>query len=208
MQEENSKSSSVVGLVIRALYRARMAILTVALTYFVTVIIGMVMAHAGNGFAQASRDRIVANAQSSPSLVSLAHDDRLRAALLDFSANLFAAIANTITGLGVVLAYPIVAYRGWIGGIVSVDGAHLSRLADSRSAIYYLVTLVLQLIPYSLSGGAGVNMGLAYFRPRPYYQGEKWLGIPKEAIRDVARIYLLVIPMFLLASLWEFLLAG
>jgi hypothetical protein len=53
--------------------------------------------------------------------------------------------------------------------------------------------------------GAGVNLGVAYFRPRPYYQSEKWLGMPKEAILDVFRIYTLVVPLFLVASLWEFL---
>jgi len=70
--------------------------------------------------------------------------------------------------------------------------------------MYYLITLTLQLIPYVLSGGAGVNIGLAFYRPRSFYQGEKWLGIPKEALWDVFRIYLLVVPLFLLASLWEF----
>jgi len=98
----------------------------------------------------------------------------------------------------------IVAYRGWIGGIVSVDGSHLSRLADAREAAYYLITLILQLIPYSITGGAGVNMGLAYLNPKRYTQGEKWIGIPAEAIRDVVRIYLVAAPLFLVASLWEF----
>ncbi len=65
--------------------------------------------------------------------------------------------------------------------------------------------LILQLVPYSLAGGAGVNLGIAYLRPRPFYQGDKWQGIPKEAIRDAFRIYLLVAPLFLAASLWEFL---
>ena len=54
--------------------------------------------------------------------------------------------------------------------------------------------------------GAGVNAGIAIFRTPPYYEGRKWLGfLPEEALRDVARIYLLVIPLFLIASLWEFL---
>ena len=189
---------------IRALTRARVPILTVALTYVVSLVIGIVMVHAGNVFALTYRDQIVSNAQSSPILVALDQNDRLRAALLDFASNLFAAAANTIGGLGVVVAYPIVAYRGWIGGIVSLDSAHLSRLADPGEAAYYLITLILQLVPYTLSGGAGVNMGLAYLRPKSYYQGDKWLGIPREAIRDVLRIYLIVVPLFLLASLWEF----
>jgi len=193
-----------VALVTRALQRARIAILTVAVTYLVSVIVGMVMVQTGNKWALAYRDHIVSTAQSSPTIIALKQNDRLRAAVLDFGGNLFGAIADTLGGLGVVFPYPFMAYRGWIGGIVSIDGSHVSRFAESREALYYLITLMLQLIPYVLSGGAGVNMGLALWRPRSFYQDEKWLGIPKEAMRDACRIYLLVVPLFLLASLWEF----
>jgi hypothetical protein len=89
--------------------------------------------------------------------------------------------------------------------IVSVNDEHISRLSDPPKAIYYVSVLILQLIPYSLAGGAGVNVGMAYFRPSQYYQGEKWFGLPKEALRDALRIYLIVIPIFLIASLWEYL---
>lgn len=205
MREADGEVKSPGLSVIRALYRARVPILTVALTYLVSVVAGMIMVHSGNAFALTQRDRIVSKAQSSPVLVALDQNDRLRAAVLDFSANLFAAMADTIGGLGVVVPFAVIAYRGWVGGIVSVDSAHLSRLADSQEAAYYLITLALQLVPYSLSGGAGVNMGLAYLRPKSYYQGDKWLGIPGEAIRDVLRVYLIVVPLFFLASLWEFL---
>jgi hypothetical protein len=181
-----------------------MPILTVALTSILAVSIGIFMVHTGNKWAIAYRDRIVSGAQSSPITIALKQNERLRAAVLDFLGNLYVTIANTLGGLGVVVPYPIIAYRGWIGGIVSIDGAHASRFAEAKEAIYYLVTLTLQLIPYVLAVGAGVNMGLAYFRPRLFYQGEKWLGIPKEAIRDALRIYFLVIPLLLLASFWEF----
>jgi hypothetical protein len=191
--------------VIQALRRARIPILTVAVTYAVSVLTGMVMVHAGNAFAIGFRDNLVAQAQSSPAIVALDQNDRFRAAALDFGANLYAAAANTVGGLGVVVPFPIFAYRGWIGGIVSITSAHTSRLADLPEAGYYLITLVLQLIPYTLSGGAGVNMGLAFLRPKPPYDGPKWLGIPAEAIRDVLRIYVLVVPLFLVASLFEFL---
>jgi uncharacterized membrane protein SpoIIM required for sporulation len=204
MQQKKSDTHSIVALVTRALHRARIAILTVALTYLVSVSVGMVMVHTGNQWAIAYRDRIVFRAQSSPITIALKQNDRLRAAILDFGGNLYGAIANTLGGLGVLVPYPIFAYRGWIGGIVSIDSSHVSRFAEPKEATYYLITLTLQLIPYVLSGGAGVNMGLAFYRPKPFYQGEKWLGIPKEAMRDVFRIYLLVVPLFLLASLWEF----
>jgi hypothetical protein len=95
----------------------------------------------------------------------------------------------------------MIAYRGWIGGIVSIDDSQTSRLADPKEAVYYLTTLILQVMPYMLSGGIGVNLGLALFRPKPYYQGKKWLGIPIEAVRDVLWIYLLVIPLFLIHRL-------
>lgn len=87
-----------------------------------------------------------------------------------------------------------------------MDSSHTSRLASFREGAYYLITLTLQVIPYSLAVGAGVNVGIAYFRPPDYYQGQKWWGIPKEAVLDALRISVMVIPLFLIASLWEFLL--
>jgi hypothetical protein len=50
-------------------------------------------------------------------------------------------------------------------------------------------------------------MGLSYYRSSKNKLLPKWLGIPKDAILDVARIYLLIVPLFLIASLWEFLIA-
>lgn len=204
MKKQQDETSGIIRLILRALQRARIPILTVALTYFVAVSVGMIMVHSGNAWALAYRDRIVSRAQASAITSALHQDDRLRAAVLDFFGNLYGAIVTTLAGIGVIAPYPIMAYRGWIGGIVSIDSSHISRLSESREASYYLITLILQLIPYVLSGGAGVNMGVAFIRPKSFYEGEKWLGIPKEAIRDGLRICLLVVPLFLLASLWEF----
>ena len=199
------ENKGFVSLAWRALYRARIPILTVAVAYFISVGVGILMVHSGNAFAISTRDQIVSGAQSSPTLVSLDQGNRLWAALLDFGGNLFAGLGDFLGGLGVVFPYPFIAYRGWVGGIVSIDGSHASRLADPGQAAYYLITLVLQLIPYSLAGGAGVNLGLSLYRSKPYYQGKKWLGVSKEAIWDALRIFVLVIPLFLIASLWEFL---
>jgi len=193
--------------VMRALSRARLAIGSVGLTYLATVLIGIIMVHSGSQFAISYRDKIVSGAQASPTLKALERNDHLQAALLDFGGNLFGAFSTSVTGLGVIMPYPLIAYRGWIGGIVSIDGSHVSRLADPSAAVYYVVTLVMQLIPYTLTGGAGVNLGLALWRPRAYYQGNKWLGMPKEAVRDALRIYAVAVPLFLLASVWEFFMA-
>ena len=88
---------------------------------------------------------------------------------------------------------------------MSVDGDHVSRLREPAEAVYYLSVIVLQLIPYSLAVGAGLNLGNAYFKPRSDYPGAKWMGYPKEPISDFFRISLATIPLVLAANLWEFL---
>lgn len=195
--------------VLAALSRARLPILTVALTYALSLAVGIGMAQTGNRFALAYRDQLVAGAsKSNPASLALQKGDRWTAALSDFGQNLLlGAVPRTVAGLSIVIPYPLVAYQGWVGGIVSVDKAHASRLANPREALYYIVVVLLQLIPYTLAAGAGINLGLAYLRPHRYDQGAKWLGLPREAVRDVGRIYLLAVPLFLLASLVEFLAA-
>jgi hypothetical protein len=191
-----------------AIGRSRVAILSIAATYAVSIVVGVVMVSSGNGFALDRRDQIVGAAQSSGSLVALRAGEPVRAALLDFASNLvLGGITSTILGIAVVGVYPIVAYRGWVGGIVSVDSRHQSRLGDPVRAGYYLLTLLLQLIPYSIAGGIGVRLGVGAWRavktPRP----DTWLGLPTDALRDVAAAYVVIVPLFLVAALWEFLAA-
>jgi hypothetical protein len=192
---------------LEAIRRARFAILTMAGIHIVSLIAGLVMAHSGNGLALAYRDELVAGARrDDPAALALRRNERLTAALIDAGRNaLLGAVPTTFAGISVVGPYPIAAFRGWVGGVVSVRGDHTSRLSEPREAVYYLVTVTLQVIPYTLCVGAGVNLGLSYFRPCPFYEGRKWLGFPREAILDVLRVYLLAAPVFLVASLWEYL---
>lgn len=198
---------SIPATLVRAVWRARLAVLTIALTYVLSIGVGIGMVHMGNTFALTYRDQLVNDAgQRNPAAIAYDRGDNVRAALLDFAANAaLGALPKTVSGLAVVFPYPMVAFQGWIGGIVSVRGDHSSRLDDPRSAIYYLLTLFLQVSAYALAVGAGVNVGLTLFRPPPYYQGAKWLGYSKEAVLDLVRIYVLAIPLFFIASLWEFL---
>ncbi len=188
--------------ILRAVHRARGPIAAVGSIYFLAVTTGALMAHSGNSFALSVRDRIVAAAQVGP---EMAQPDALSMALGDFSGNFIGATADALGGLGVVFPFPFVAYRGWVGGIVSVDGSHISRLAEAGSAAYYLSVVALQLAGYTLAAGAGVNVGLSLWRPRLYYAGDKWLGMPTEPLKDLLRIFVLVVPILLIASLWEFL---
>ena len=195
---------------IAALRRATRPISWMAATYLLGLAAGAAMVHTDNAFALRYRDDLVGTAVATdPAAVALNHGLPLRAALLDFAGNLgMGAIPSTVMGLAVAPPFPWAAYRGWIGGIVSVDGDHRSRLRPGRERWYYLGVLFLQLLPYSLAGGAGVRLGLAFLRPKGvfgYPDSVKWLGLPAEGVRDVLRIYAMIVPLFLVASLVEFL---
>jgi hypothetical protein len=193
-----------------ALRRASQPILWIGLTYLFGVVVGVVMVHARSELALSQGDKIVGHAVASdPATGALIKGLPVRAALFDFAENLGrGAIPTTVMGLGLVFPFPVAAYRGWIGGIVSVDGQHKSRLRTWHEASYYLGVLILQLIPYSLAGGAGVRLGLGFLFPKGcwgYKGSNRWLAIPSDGVRDVARIYVIVVPLFLVASLVEFL---
>ena len=126
------------------------------------VIVGAIMVHPGSEFALAYGDKLVARAQKQDAAaVSYRQGHRFSAAAKDFAMNLVVgAVPMTLTGLTVVSPYGFGGYRGWVGGIVWVDRNHQSRLRTWRKGAYYVIALVLQLIPYSLAGGMGVHLRL------------------------------------------------
>lgn len=190
----------------RALVRSRFGLVTVGAAYLLSLAAGLAMVHGGSSFALGRSDRLVSEASAtSPILQALRGGKRWKAASLDAGANLIGAVSSTLSGYWAPAVYPVVIYRGWIGGIVGVDGKHRSRLADASERRYYLLTLLLQLVPYTLAGGVGVTLGLARAKPVGPYDGPRVLGLPVEALRDVARIYGLVVPLFAIASSFEFL---
>jgi hypothetical protein len=193
----------------RAFRRSRFGIATIALTYVISVLAGLGLVHSGNRFALSYRDRLVGRAvQESSILRNLEKGNRLRAASLDAAGNTFAGAMSLVAGYFPPTGYGMAAFRGWIGGIVSVDDEHHSRLGSPKECLYFLTTLILQLIPYSLVGGAGVNLGIATFSRwgRSVYPGERmrWLLIPYEALGDAGWIYLVSLPLFAIASVFEF----
>ena len=190
-----------------ALTRARPGILTIASTYALSLTTGILMAHLGNRFALDYRDSIVARAhRDDPAARADDAGEHGKAAAVDFSRNLgLAAVPETIGGLTLVLPVALAAYRGWVGGIVSIDRRHESRLRHVRSAVYYLVTLTLQLAAFTLAGGAGLHLGWSYLRGCGPYVGPRWFRLPKPVLIDVAWLYVLIVPLFAVGSLWEFL---
>jgi len=198
----------IAGPIARAVGRARGPIIASAITYLAFVCLGIVLATAGWPPAVGQRDSIVHDAQASPITQAYGRGDRLPAALLDFGANLgLAAIPTSIAGLSVVGPFPIAAYRAWVGGIVSIDAQHRSRLSTLDGAVYYLVTLVLKVVGFVLTMGAGVHLGLSVWRARNDARIRSILGlrVPPLALKDAGWIYAAAVPFFLLGSLWEFL---
>lgn len=190
-----------------ALRRARGSLVASAVTYLAFVGAGIILASAGVPFAVSQRDAIVGGAGTSPITQADRRGDHLQAALLDFGSNLFlGAVPTSITGLSVIGPFPIAAYRGWVGGVVSIDGRHKSRLAGTGSAVYYVVTLVMQLTGFILTMAAGLHVGLAAWRARNDDSLRSWAGfrLPPAALADAGYLYLSAVPIFLVASLWEF----
>jgi hypothetical protein len=193
-----------------ALQRARLSILIMASIYALSLGLGVLMAHSGNQFAVEYRDSIVARAHRVDP-AALANDAGRHglAAAFDFARNLgLAAIPETIGGLTLVLPVGLAAYRGWVGGIVSIDQHHQSRLARTQSAVYYLVTLALQLMAFILADGAGLYLGWSYIRGQGPFVGPAWFRLPRGALVDVAWLYVLIVPLFAIGSLWEFMAPG
>lgn len=152
----------MLNIVATAIAHCKFQVLSIFPTYLLSSGVGIFMVHSGNPLALGERDRIVATANASePAALSERSGDHLTAALQDFAANLFgAAVPQTLLGLGVFPPYISVAYQGWLGGIVSVDRYHSSRLIRTGAAAYYFTVLLLQFVPFSLTIGAGVRAGL------------------------------------------------
>jgi hypothetical protein len=164
------------------------------------------MVHSGNSFALSYRDKIVGNANTrDKASINYNNGNRFKAALIDFSGNLFiGSIPQTFLGLGIIFPFFTTAYQGWIGGIVSVDGLHRSRFIKTKSALYYLIVLILQFIPYSLTIGSGLTLGVKTYKLNKSRKLFKY-QLDKSSLKDVFNIYLFAIPIFFFASCFEFL---
>jgi hypothetical protein len=194
--------------IIAALGRCKLYALSIFLTYVMSSGVGILMAHAGNVFALAQRDSVVHRAVTSDR-ASIAHrtGNHTTAIVADFAGNLFyAAIPQTVAGLGVILPYFTVAHQGWVGGIVSVDRTHRSRFRSIKATSYYFLVLLLQFTAFSLSIGSGVRCGVELYRQNA---DVGWhvsrMRLPRESVVDVGCVYAVTIPLFFIASAFEFL---
>jgi hypothetical protein len=173
----------------------------------VAMFVGIAMVHAGSKFALDRRDRLFVHAQEHDSAgIAFREDQLLKAVAIEFGRDAWRALRTTLEALTIVVTYPTAAYNGWYRGIMSVDSDHASRLTHPIEAVYFLGFHMIQITAFSLAGGAGINLTIACLRPRPCYRGDKIIIVPKEALRDLFRLCVLVVPLLLVATLWEYFL--
>src|SRR5664280_2187202 len=193
-----------------AIKRCRLYVLTIFVAYCLSCLTGIIMSHAGNQFAASSRDNIVGKAmKSDKASINYQEGNNFSAALNDFMGNLFfGAVPQTLMGFGIVIPYFFVLKQGWVGGIVSIDSEHKSRFKNFKSTFYYLFVLLLQFIPYSLAIGAGVKCGIDFYN---FNRMNGWnlskFKIQKSSFIDLGYVYILVVPLFFIASCFEFMSA-
>ena len=181
---------------------------SIFLTYVVSAAVGAGMAHSDSRYALVRRDAMVGRAVASDrASIDYREGRRVRAALTDATANFtLAALPQALAGLTVVLPYLSVARQGWAGEIVSVDNRHRSRLRSARGAAYYLGTLLLQFLAFSLCIGGGIRAGVALYRHNPDVGWRVWrYRFPRPIVADTAYVITASIPLFLVASCFEFL---
>jgi uncharacterized membrane protein SpoIIM required for sporulation len=191
-----------------ALNRCRILILLVFAIYTISVLSGIIMSQTGNHFALSYRDKIVGQSLTTDmASINYLKGNNFRAALYDFKGNLiFGAIPQTIMSFSIVIPCFTVIKQGWVGGIVSVDGEHKSRFRSLKSALYYFIVLLGQLIPYSIAIGAGMKCGIDFYNlNKTVGLKVKNLKIPKTSLADLGYVYIIVVPLFFMASCFEFL---
>ena len=163
------------------------------------------MVHAGNSLALSYSDNIVGHATINDNAsINYKKGNRFKAVFIDFSGNLFlGSIPQSAMGLGIIFPFFTTAYQGWIAGIVSVDNSHQSRLKKTKSALYYFIVVLLQFMPYSLTIGAGLALGVKTYKLNKSRKLVEY-RLDESGVKDLLNIYLLAIPMFFIASFFEF----
>jgi len=168
----------------------------------------MVMVHTGNDFALSSRDKIIGEAhQTDPAAISAQSGNAGSAVIRDWWENvIYAALPQTVAGLSIGIPYISVACQGWVAGIVSVDDAHASRFRSITSTAYYFIVLFLQFVPFSLAIGAGIRCGVDTYRHNTQVSWKVWkYRMPAPSLKDLGIVFCTSLPLFLLASGFEFL---
>jgi hypothetical protein len=70
------------------------------------------------------------------------------------------------------------------------------------------MTMLLHVSAFVLAVGAGLHLGFSFFRQEGPFVGAAWFRLPRPALVDVAWIYVLIVPLFAIGSVWDGLFPG
>ena len=191
---------------IQAFQRCKKFCISIFIVYLISCLTGSIMVHSGNTFALSFRDKIVGRAiVNDKASTNYNSGNKFKATLIDFSGNLLlGSTVQTVLGISVAIPYFSTFFQGWVGGIVTVDGTHKSRFSNRKSTSYYLIVFILQTLAYSLCIGSGIKLGVETYRLNKTTSVLKY-RLHKQSLKDILLIYVLAIPIFFVASCFEFL---
>lgn len=172
------------------------------LTHAVFLIFGQWMVASKNPGVLAFRAEQLKEIQNLPYLKPLTGplaDSLVLKILYTFFFNLVfgAFVSTTLTGAVFFFPYIIAVWRAFIVGIL-VFGLNTS---PSAIVVFY-GTFVLEFGAYCISSAAGTDLGLALLWPWRKSKETRGEAV-REAMRDTAKLYRLVVVILFLSAVWE-----
>jgi uncharacterized membrane protein SpoIIM required for sporulation len=188
--------------------RMRILLLFAAAVYAGSFLAGYMLVHFRVPFAVALVDAIIGGVLESPVFTpitgaleggnlgfAIAYTFLLNLSMGAFATTTLPGIIPVLGGIGSVA---ISGFRGFVVGLT-----YYYVLGESVGlTILGLGTAVLELGAYVFSTAAGINLSLAAVFPRRY-NVERRLVAFKEAWKDAARLYVLVVILLALGAVWE-----
>lgn len=201
-------SFGILGRSLKAVRRVRTILAVMASFYAVSFIAGCILSLTENGYAGEFEEKLQEYLLSQEIFTVILEQLRTgnlpTAILITFTFNLCLGAFLTTTLLGVL---PLLGAIG-IAGVGLLRGFVIGLTYPSvlgYSPLSFIVgvgTLILELSAYVFSSAAGVNISLAPVFPSRYGT-ESRLKAFKEAWKDAARIFLIVVVLLGLGAIWE-----
>ncbi|MCW4033452.1 MAG: stage II sporulation protein M [Candidatus Bathyarchaeota archaeon] len=186
----------------------------VVLIYFISYMIGYFMITYNMPFALEMSESLLGDIPENPIfkpvLEAIENKNLPFAIIYTFTINLLsgAFLTTTLPGaiplLGAIISITVSAFRGFMIGALFTYAASLNSevSAEFGWALLSLGTMILELGAYVFSAAAGINISLSTMFPERYKVKSRWIAF-KEAWKDTARIYVIVIIMLVLGAIWE-----
>ena len=203
-----SSPSSLFREAFEAARRIKSIVIFTAVLYAVSFIAGCTLTSIGNSYASELEEEIQRYLLSQEIfaviLEYLRTGNLVAAILITFTVNLClgAFLTTTLPGILPLLGAIGISFVGLLRGFV-IGLTYPQVLGYSPLAfIVGIGTILLELGAYVFSSAAGVNISLAPIFPARY-ETESRMTAFKEAWKDAARIFVIVIILLGLGAIWE-----